>query len=88
MISTVYWGAASFASTVARAGVWPATTQPSQTAFISLKVDMSLSQILAESRFCLELPHSASRPSMIDRISAVCSLTDLPAADLATWPAR
>jgi len=42
MISTLYRGAASFASTVARAGVFPADTQPSHTAFISAKVFMSV----------------------------------------------
>jgi hypothetical protein len=42
MISTPYWGAASLASTVARAGVFPADTQPSHTAFISAKVFMSV----------------------------------------------
>jgi len=41
MISTPYCGAASPASTVARAGVLPADTQPSHTAFISGKVFMS-----------------------------------------------
>src|SRR5258707_1196660 len=42
MISTLYCGDASLASTVARAGVLPADTQPSQTAFISWKVFMSV----------------------------------------------
>ncbi len=42
MISTLYWGAASLASTVARAGVLPADTQPSHTAFISGNVFMSV----------------------------------------------
>jgi pimeloyl-ACP methyl ester carboxylesterase len=42
MISTLYCGAASLASTVARAGVLPADTQPSHTAFISWKVFMSV----------------------------------------------
>lgn len=40
-ISTLNAGAASRASTVARAGVWPAGTQASHTQFISLKVEMS-----------------------------------------------
>ena len=40
-ISTVYCGAASLASTVARAGVWPGATHASHTAFISAKVLMS-----------------------------------------------
>ena len=42
MISTLYCGDASLASTVARAGVLPADTQPSHTAFISGKVFMSV----------------------------------------------
>ncbi len=42
MISTLYCGAASFASTVARAGVLPDDTQASHTAFISGKVFMSV----------------------------------------------
>jgi len=42
MISTLYCGDASVASTVARAGVLPADTQPSHTAFISWKVFMSV----------------------------------------------
>src|SRR6185369_13509282 len=52
-ISTLKRGAASFASTVARAGVLPFSTQASQTLFISSKVAMSESQILAESSFDL-----------------------------------
>ena len=42
MISTLYCGAASLASTVARAGVLPADTQPSHTAFMSGNVFMSV----------------------------------------------
>jgi hypothetical protein len=42
MISTLYCGAASLASTVARAGVLPGDTQPSHTAFISGNVFMSV----------------------------------------------
>ena len=42
MISTLYCGAASRASTVARAGVLPGETQASHTAFISAKVLMSV----------------------------------------------
>src|SRR5882724_10943635 len=45
MISTLYCGDASLASTVARAGVLPAETQPSHTAFISWKVFMSVMYI-------------------------------------------
>ena len=41
MISTVFFGDASLASTVARAGVLPVDTQGSHTAFISAKVPMS-----------------------------------------------
>ena len=42
MISTRYWGEASLASTVARAGVLPGDTQLSHTAFISAKFFMSV----------------------------------------------
>jgi hypothetical protein len=42
MISTRYCGAASFASTVARAGVLPGETQASHAAFISAKFFMSV----------------------------------------------
>ena len=42
MISTRYCGAASLASTVARAGVLPGDTQASHTAFISAKFFMSV----------------------------------------------
>ena len=42
IISTPYFGAASLTSTVARAGVLPADTQPSHTAFISAKVFISV----------------------------------------------
>ncbi len=42
MISTLYCGAASLASTVARAGVLPGDTQASHTAFISWNVFMSV----------------------------------------------
>ena len=41
MISTSRPGAASFASTVARAGVWPGVTQASQASFICAHVLMS-----------------------------------------------
>jgi hypothetical protein len=42
MISTRYCGAASLASTVARAGVLPGDTHASQAAFISAKAFMSV----------------------------------------------
>ena len=42
MISTLYCGDASLASTVARAGVLPGDTQASHTAFISWNVFMSV----------------------------------------------
>src|SRR5918997_2996693 len=79
-ISTLKAGVASLASTVARAGVLPGDTQASQTAFISWKVAMSVSQIFAMSSFDLSVPASARRLSMIDRISFVCSVTLWPAA--------
>ena len=55
-------GAASFAlTTVARAGVAPATTQASQTLFISANVDMSVNQMVALSSLLLSLLAPASR---------------------------
>jgi hypothetical protein len=81
-------GAASLASTVARAGALPGATQASQTPFISWKVDMSVSQMLAMRRRDLSVPASASSPSMMARISCVCSATLLPALAWATCPAR
>src|SRR5690349_5751385 len=42
MISTLYLGAASLTSTVARAGVFPGATQASHAPFISAKVFMSV----------------------------------------------
>ena len=49
-------GAASFDSTVARAGVWPGTTQASQASFISAHVLISVSQILALRILVLSVP--------------------------------
>ena len=88
-ISTVNCGAARRGdSTQARAGAWPAGTQASHTAFISAKSSMLFSQIVADSACSLSLPASASRASMRDRMSLVCSATLLPPAPWATWPAR
>ena len=56
MISTERPGAASLASTVARAGALPGETQASQTSFIWLQVEMSVSQMLADSTFDLSVP--------------------------------
>src|SRR3546814_1032741 len=56
MISTRYCGPARRDSTVARAGALPLATQPSHTLFISSKVRMSDSQILAFRIFALLLP--------------------------------
>ena len=38
MISTFIFGSFSFASTVARANVWPGTTQASHTTFMAAKL--------------------------------------------------
>ena len=51
MISTFIFGSFSLASTVARAGVWPGTTQASHTAFMAAKSPMSRSQITADRIF-------------------------------------
>lgn len=47
-ISTWYLGSASLASTVARVGAAPGATHLSQTEFISAKLPISASQMLAE----------------------------------------
>ena len=86
-ISTVKSGAASLASTQARAGVSPSTTQASQTVFISLKSSIEASQMVAEISFDLSLPASASRLSISARIASVWRVTLSPGACMATWPA-
>jgi len=53
MISTVYSGEASLASTVARAGVQPGATHASQAAFISENFEMSASQNIGGDEFRL-----------------------------------
>jgi hypothetical protein len=55
-ISTFHCGDASFASTQARAGVLPGATHASQTLFMSAKLAMSESQIVAESNLALSVP--------------------------------
>jgi hypothetical protein len=57
LISTRYFGAASFDSIVARAGVWPAGTQASQTEFIAGKSAISARKIWADRIRVLSLPH-------------------------------
>jgi hypothetical protein len=64
MISTLYSGAASLHSPVARAGGFAASTQASQTAFISGNVVMSASQMVAERMRDLSEPASASSRSI------------------------
>src|SRR5215471_3979653 len=78
MISTLYSGDASLASTVARAGVLLGDTQASQTAFISAKFAMSVIQILAERSLVLLVPAVARKPSICDRMLLVCSAVLLP----------
>ena len=56
---------ASFASTVARAGVLPGDTQASQTEFISAKLPMSVSQILVERSFDLSVPAALRSASIL-----------------------
>jgi hypothetical protein len=70
-ISTRRLGEASFASTVARAGVLPWGTHASQAAFICAKVAMSRSQMLADRMRVLSVPASASRASILPRICFV-----------------
>ena len=64
MISIFIFGSFSLASTVARAGVWPGTTQASHTAFMAAKSAMSASQIVAVRIFVLSLPPLASSESI------------------------
>jgi hypothetical protein len=71
MISTLYSGEASPASTVARAGVLPGDTHASHTAFISAKFAMSVIQILAERIFVLSVPAWARKPSIWERMLLV-----------------
>ena len=77
-ISTVNCGAASLASTVARAGVWPGTTQrvPDR---VHLGESLDVGEIdRRREKMLLSEPALASRPSMISRIS--CGLlADAPA---------
>src|ERR1700685_3013307 len=88
MISTVFLGAASLASTVARAGVLPGDTQASHTAFISANFAMSVIQILAESNLLLSVPAWARKPSICAKMLLVCSAMLLPLGASATMPAR
>src|SRR5215468_6651307 len=75
MISTLYCGAASLASTVARAGVLPGDTQASHTAFISAKFAMSVIQMLAASSLVLLVPAAARKLSICDRTSGLFGRT-------------
>ena len=65
---------------VARAGEAPGRTHRSQTPFMSSKVAMSVSQIVAERSLLLSVFACASNASMVERISRVCSATFLPSA--------
>src|SRR5580658_9186720 len=88
MISMLTPGAASLASTVARAGVLPGDTQASQTAFISANFAMSVIQILADRSLLLSVPAWAKKPSIWDKMLLVCSAMLLPFGASATMPAR
>ena len=72
MISTFICGSVSLASTVARAGVCPATTQASHTAFMAAKSEISLSQITALRILLLSLPPLASRESISASVCFTC----------------
>ena len=87
MISTLRPGAASLASTVARAGALPGATQASHTSFIWLQVLMSVSQMLAERIFDLSVPASARNLSILARIWAVWPFTSALGSS-AVRPAR
>src|SRR5687767_1157315 len=83
-ISTRYSGAASFDSTVARAGVLPGETHGSHAEFISANVDMLTSQMVADRILDLSVPAAAINASICLRMVVVCSFTVAP---LATCPA-
>ena len=80
MISTSNFGAASLASTQARAGAQPGATQASQTSFISSKRLMSVSQMVAVKSFVLSVPASARSLSICASVSRVCSAMLAPGA--------
>jgi hypothetical protein len=69
MISTLRSAEASAACTVARAGAAPGGSQASQTAFISAKFAMSVSQTCADNSLLLSLPALASNESICVKIS-------------------
>ena len=78
---------ASAACTVARGGVWPATTQVSHTAFMAGNSLMLARKICARRILVLSLPAWTSRASMAAstwRVWPVMSCEPSPA----TWPAR
>jgi hypothetical protein len=63
-ISTFHSGLASSACTVARGGVWPGTTQASQTSFIAAKSARSARKIWQRRILLLSVPARASSASM------------------------
>src|SRR5712692_8015289 len=67
-ISTKYLGAASRASTVARAGGFAGSIQASHTEFMSSKYRMSASQMVAERSLDLLVPAAARRSSIFFKI--------------------
>src|SRR6185503_19625431 len=87
MISTRALGSASLASMQARAGRFFGSTQALQTSFISARLRMSVTQMVACSTFDLFEPHFASRRSMSSRICLVWPFTSW-SMFLATMPAR
>jgi len=68
--------------------VAPGTTQPSHTEFISAKLAMSVSQMVADKIRLLSDLAAARSASIEWRISFVCAATPAPFAAAATWPAR
>src|SRR5262245_2668171 len=86
MISTRYCGEASFASTVARAGVLPGATQASHTAFISAKFAISVIQILADSSFDLSVPAGEIALDLLQDV--LCLLGDIFAFRVVRHDAR
>jgi len=80
-ISILYSVDARFAlTTVARAGVSPGTTHDCQTPFISAKVAISVSQMVADNKRLLSVFASLSSASIVARISRVWIATLAPPA--------
>ena len=70
---------------MARAGVWPGTTQASQTSFMAAKSAMSASQTIVCRMRDLSVPAAASSRSTSASACFACVFTSAPGSP--TWPA-